>query len=513
MSNLRRKSKKPFILKAFLPLALSCFTFAAANPTNREIFAEERLKPLAQVEALAVAPIEQLCEVLDVKHLIDAGCGTPLWQSGLSKNILYTGVDIVGSDAPFLSLDITEDPLPKGDLLLCRECLTYFSYRDIFAALENFKASGSAYLCATTFPSLQQNRETSTGIRRPLNLEAAPFSFPTPLILISEGEGRCLAVWKLEDLDLSPLSRCVFPPLTVLSKPVGGPQGWEHSAVMNSMRRGLSKVHRDYNVNPDKVAAVKENVLVLANIDAGLQAYRWKQQKKIATLLLGPNIVGYVTECDSFTSWPLIDAYLINSEWPMKNFLRFNPALGRHMRPWYSGVDENMWKPSCPFSQKNSQIVLLYRKNNEDISDRVQQCLERLGYQVISLTYGHYTHEQLKQALEAAKFAVFVSRSESQGIALAEAWSMDVPVLAWNPKGSVSYLGYEYLDVSSCPYMNPWVGKEWVQVEELEEMVAHFSEISAEFQSRRWVLLHMTDKVSVEQLLVQLRGVQKQGEL
>ena len=501
MSSLRRGLWTPFVLKVF-------FTAVCANPTNLEIFIAERLKPLHAVEALRSYPIEQICETFSVEHLIDAGCGTPLWLSGLSKNIRYTGIDIV-ENAPFLSLDITEEVLPIGDLLLCRECLTYFSYRDIFAALEKFKASGSTYLCATTFPALQENSETSTGIRRPLNLEAPPFSFPKPLAIIPEEKERCLAVWKLEDLDLSFLAQCVFPPLTVLSKPVGGPQGWEHPAVVNSMRRGLSKIHRDFNVNPEELLAVKQNVLVLANIEAGLQAYGWKLHKKIATLMIGPNIAMSVTECDSFVSWPLIDAYLINSEWPMQNFLRFNPALKRHMRLWYSGVDESVWKPASSFSQKNSQVVLLYRKNYEEVSDRVQQCLERHGYQVISLTYGHYTPEQFKQALEVAKFAVFVSRSESQGIALAEAWSMDVPVLAWNPKGSVSYLDYEYTDVSSCPYMNPWVGKEWVRIEELEEMVTHFSEISTEFQPRRWVLLHMTDKVSVEQLLVQLRGVQK----
>lgn len=154
--------------------------------------------------------------------------------------------------------------------------------------------------------------------------------------------------------------------------------------------------------------------------------------------------------------------------------------------------------------------MLLYRKTNEEVSEQAQACLESQGYQVIPISYGSYTQAQFKEALELCKFAVFISFSESQGIALAEAWGMDVPTLVWNPKQSFTFSGYLYENVSSSPYLNSFVGKDWIKIDELEALLLQFDELAKDFQPRRWVLLHMTDKRSIEQLLVQLRNVSEQ---
>jgi hypothetical protein len=496
--------------------------------TLKEIFTEENTLPLnshCKPHVNTLNHLQQICKILQVKHVVDAGCGDARWLQPLISTVNYVGVDIVdtliannriyldSSHAHFLSLDITKETLPKADLLLCRDCLDYFSYFDIFTTLEKLKASGCEYLCATTYPHLDDNTETATGIKRQINLEAYPFLFLGPCMRFAEAvdNERYLAVWKLQDIDLSTLYSFVFPPLTVLSKPVGGPQGWEHPAVVNSARRGLAKIHRNFNINPDNIKDVKENVLVLANIEAALQAYQWKQEQRINTLLVGPNVAASSTEFDAFLTWPLIDAYLANCEWVRDNFFRFSPAMRRHTRLWFSGVDEAYWKPSLPFKQKTSNQVLLYRKTNGDVCDQAQICLENHGYQVISLTYGNHSQVQYKESLEKCRFAVFISCSESQGIALAEAWSMDVPTLVWNPKEPITYIDHVYENVSSSPYLNPSVGKDWVKMDELEELLVHFTEISKDFQPRRWLLLHMTDKISIEQLLFQIRAVSQAG--
>ena len=50
--------------------------------------------------------------------------------------------------------------------------------------------------------------------------------------------------------------------------------------------------------------------------------------------------------------------------------------------------------------------------------------------------------------------AVFLSSSESQGIALAEAWSMNVPTFVWNPKPK-ELNGRYFPSVDSAPYLTP----------------------------------------------------------
>ena len=160
---------------------------------------------------------------LGVRALLDAPCGDFNWMKTLALDLEeYVGVDVVGEivelnrarhGAPgrrFVQLDLTADPLPRADLILCRDCLGHFAYRDIVRALANFKRSGSRLLMTTTFPAARANIEIVTGDWRPLNLELPPFNLPSPLMVIdeqcTEAEGRyadkSLGVWRLQDLPL-----------------------------------------------------------------------------------------------------------------------------------------------------------------------------------------------------------------------------------------------------------------------------------------------------------------------
>src|SRR4029079_1649688 len=105
-----------------------------------------------------------LLRELEVTTLLDAPCGDFNWLSSCELPPHYIRCDIVGelvddlrrlhgrADRRFERLDLTCDPLPAADLILCRDCLGHLPFADIAAALANFRASGARYLLATTFP-------------------------------------------------------------------------------------------------------------------------------------------------------------------------------------------------------------------------------------------------------------------------------------------------------------------------------------------------------------------------
>lgn len=143
---------------------------------------------------------------LGVRTLLDAPCGDFNWMSAVDLGgVRYVGVDIVPGlveqnraryGPGFICADITRDPLPRADLVLCRECLIHLPYRSARAALDNFRRSGAEYLLTTNYPGAV-NRDILTGQWRPLDLRAPPFNFGAPLATIDEGEGRLLALWRL----------------------------------------------------------------------------------------------------------------------------------------------------------------------------------------------------------------------------------------------------------------------------------------------------------------------------
>lgn len=162
-----------------------------------------------------------LLERLGVRVLLDIPCGDFSWLSQIELPVSsYVGGDIVpdiirrnqdqfaSPERSFVVRDLSEDPLPAGDLLLCRDCLVHFSFSDIRRSIENLKRCGITYLLTTTFPGCEENEDITTGDWRPINLELPPFDFPAPLELLqedsTEGDGvfsdKSLGLWRVADL-------------------------------------------------------------------------------------------------------------------------------------------------------------------------------------------------------------------------------------------------------------------------------------------------------------------------
>jgi hypothetical protein len=171
------------------------------------------------------AALEQVCRNYGVNTLLDLPCGDVSWIHRANLPIReYIGGDIVAAIVEqnrtrdelrqlpyavrFEVLDVTRDPLPLSDLILCRDCLVHLSFANIRAALKKMYWSGACYLLSTTFPDHDTNHDIEDGDWRLLNLECPPFSLPAPIAIFNEGcdeEGgafadKSLALWDAAQL-------------------------------------------------------------------------------------------------------------------------------------------------------------------------------------------------------------------------------------------------------------------------------------------------------------------------
>jgi hypothetical protein len=155
---------------------------------------------------------------LGARSLLDAPCGDWNWMQHVDLSGLddYYGVDIVrpvieantakfaGPHRHFAVADLTRDPLPKADAILCRDALVHVSYQDAAKILASFAATGATWLLLNTYPEVSCNRNQFTGHRwRRLNFRLAPFEFPEPVEMVPDGgdvDPSQLAAWKLQEL-------------------------------------------------------------------------------------------------------------------------------------------------------------------------------------------------------------------------------------------------------------------------------------------------------------------------
>lgn len=156
-----------------------------------------------------------------IQSIVDAPCGDFNWMRHVlaDSSQTYIGLDVVGelialnqskyaSDRiSFEQKDITKDPLPKADLMICRDCLFHLSNSAIKLILGNFLAADIKYLFTTTH--INQRKFTNQDIRlggfRLIDLYAAPFHFPAPALCTIEDwiEGyppRQMALWSKDQV-------------------------------------------------------------------------------------------------------------------------------------------------------------------------------------------------------------------------------------------------------------------------------------------------------------------------
>lgn len=162
--------------------------------------------------------LPELLRDLGVRTLLDIPCGDFHW---LSRVVLpvdhYIGADIVEAvvqrnrqqySREFVRLDLCSDPLPKVDLVMCRDCLVHLSNANITRAIANLKASGSEWLLTTHFLECPANIDIANGDWRMLNFQRPPFAWPPPARVLVEGcdesnggyADKVLALWRLTEL-------------------------------------------------------------------------------------------------------------------------------------------------------------------------------------------------------------------------------------------------------------------------------------------------------------------------
>ncbi len=168
-----------------------------------------------------IKELPTLIEKFAISSILDAPCGDFYWMKEVSlERVSYLGVDVVDElikhnqklyakgNIQFRKINLLRDKLLEMDLILCRDCLVHFSFKDIFLALDNICNSHSKYLLTTTFPDREMNQNIQMGQWRPLNLQAFPFSLPQPCAIINEqcteGGGaysdKSLALWSIDTI-------------------------------------------------------------------------------------------------------------------------------------------------------------------------------------------------------------------------------------------------------------------------------------------------------------------------
>jgi hypothetical protein len=283
-----------------------------------------------------------------------------------------------------------------------------------------------------------------------------------------------------------------------------------HFAVTRSVVEGLRRIGADFNFNPQSIGEVARVVYAPAN-EALRQAAAWKREGRIDCLVAGPVNALAPTEEAGVLTLPEIDGLIVASGWVRELYRESAPAVFGKCRPCPCGVDADVWKPAIGGSRDHA--VVFWKSGPESWCADVEAIVADHGWRPVRVRYGSYDTPQYRAALDHASVAVFLSAFETQGLALAEAWAMNVPTLVWNPCERAEWRGWSFTAASSAPYLSAATGLFWRSLDDLAAALVQVRRDAGAFRPREWVLAHMTDAVCARQLLTVVEDVARMAVL
>jgi len=309
---------------------------------------------------------------------------------------------------------------------------------------------------------------------------------------------RPLLPWKVREVRYSLINllhrRRGLPPKRI---PVYG----GHTAVTRSICQGFANLGIEFNHDPRCVAEVKPTLVCVCDPRSLIQAIQWKRQGRIKRLYAGYTLLGTPLERNRLAMSQELDGYLCFSEWHRMSFDLQCPGFGAKALISPVGVDENHWTPD-PASRRPKHLLFYKKRAPHGLYQRCLLRARELGWQVEEIVYGSYSLTDYLASLRRSALLVNWVDHETQGISLAEAWSADVPTLAWNPGfvfQVVSGKGCVF-ECSSAPYLTDATGRFFRDLDGLMALLADCAAGKLRFSPRQWVLDNMTDTICARRL-------------
>lgn len=286
------------------------------------------------------------------------------------------------------------------------------------------------------------------------------------------------------------------------NRQVGG-----HHSIPQGLEDGLEDIGYPYRQVRWPVRLSGDIAVVLQDPRALRWALKEKRRGRIKALAAGPLMVNLPNEAGEIFRDPAIDRRLFFSGWHRDLFMRLDPDAMTGAEIWFAGVDPARWEPSI--TREEREGALLYVKTDEPgLEKGVTEALRSRRIRSRVVRYSQYAPDVFREELDRSAFAVFLSRSETQGLAMMEAWSMDVPTLHWNP-GTMYYQGRTLSGASSCWYLTPETGMSFPALEDFSETLDRFTDFLArgEFSPRDTVLARFTQEASARRMAEIVEGL------
>jgi hypothetical protein len=245
----------------------------------------------------------------------------------------------------------------------------------------------------------------------------------------------------------------------------------------------------------------------LVHVINGAKTLEWalhlKSAGKISTLIAGPAISVVPEDHDSILRNPLIDKIVFPGQWTKDFFSSIDPYYKTKIEVWPAGVCAGV----NISNRKNGRGIVYFKFAPTEIRETIMRELATRNISYTAFEYGNFKQADYFSALETADWMIYLSPSESQGIALQEAWIRDVPTLVWDPgvwnyQATPTAKKYSWPNsLISAPYLRAESGMAFANAGDFKTSFEKFLQKIPAFIPRTYCLRTLTNTKSAGRFL------------
>jgi hypothetical protein len=182
--------------------------------------------------------------------------------------------------------------------------------------------------------------------------------------------------------------------------------------------------------------------------------------------------------------------YVQPSNWVVNLWKSFPICQNIRIESLPFGVDTYKFNEIKPINERSTIILYFKRRKPEDLSI-ITNFLKNKNFQPKIFDYiNKYDENEYINCLHDAKFCFWLDAHESQGFALEEALSCNVPLLVWNVTSLNQEYGSNYPNTyaTTIPYWDNRCGEYFTDIQQLDIIFEKFIKNLTNYKPREYIL-------------------------
>jgi len=197
--------------------------------------------------------------------------------------------------------------------------------------------------------------------------------------------------------------------------------------------------------------------------------------------------------------------YIIPSQWCVDSYKSYNNNLKINLKVLSFPVNINKFNEIKEIRERTEVIIYHKSRKIEDLEFIINNLLNRgiKNFKIFSYQY-KYNEEDFLNYLHNCKYGIIVDAHESQGFAIQEMLSCNVPLLVWTVSSLTQEEGTNYNDypATTIPYWNDNCGEYFYNANEFEEKYKLFMDNLEKYKPREFILNTLSPKICAERLKI-----------